>query len=116
VSALHSGGLATEVVVSNRSFLRLGAAAFAVALAACSEHADVSLTPAQQKKVEAALVSSPSPQHKVGAVIEDQVRLVGYDLDRTEVAPGETFTISYYVEALADSMADNKVFVHFQGR
>lgn len=102
--------------MSNRSFLRLGAAAFAVALAACSEHADVSLTPAQQKKVEAALVSSPSPQHKVGAVIEDQVRLVGYDLDRTEVAPGETFTISYYVEALADSMADNKVFVHFQGR
>lgn len=93
----------------------LKAALLAVALGACSEHATPTLTPAQQKKVEAAFVTAPKPQHAVGANIEDQVRLIGYDIDKTEVAPGESFTVTWYVEALAEPMGDNNIFVHFQG-
>ena len=65
-------------------------AALSLSVLACSEHADVALTPAQQKKVEAAFVTAPAPQTKVDAVIDGQVRLIGYDIDKTELAPGET--------------------------
>ncbi len=84
---------------------------------ACAEHADLSLTPAQKKKVEAAVVTAAEakPQKTTDAVIEDQVRLIGYDLDRTEVAAGETVTITYYLEALAEPMGDNMIFVHLEG-
>lgn len=91
--------------------------AAALTLVGCKEYPDVHLTPAQQKKVEAHLLATrPKPQHEVGAVIEDQVRLIGYDIDKTEVAPGETFTITYYIEALKEPLDDNMLFVHFQGR
>ncbi|MEZ4475177.1 MAG: hypothetical protein R3F60_31175 [bacterium] len=58
----------------------------------------------------------PTPQHAVGAVIEDQVRLVGYDIDKTSVKPGETLTVTWYIEGLTDRPDDNMLFVHLQGR
>ena len=82
----------------------------------CAEHAAPTLTPAQKKKTEAAIVTEAKPSVPVGAVIEDQVRLLGYDLDRTTVAPGQTFTVTYYIEALGEPMGDNSLFVHLQGR
>jgi hypothetical protein len=86
-------------------------------LAGCSEYAEPTLTPAQQKKVAANLLqAAPTPQYPVGAVIEDQIRLIGYDLDKTTVKVGETLTITWYLEALTEPMGDNKLFVHFQGR
>jgi len=113
---LDCGPSALEVTVSNVLSRAAVVAALSLSVLACSEHADVALTPAQQKKVEAAFVTAPTPQIKVDAVVDGQVRLIGYDIDKTELAPGETFTISYYVEALADTMGDNNVFVHLQGR
>lgn len=92
------------------------AAALALGMASCAEHAALSLTPAQQKKVEASIVAEAKPQHPVNAVIEDQIRLIGVDLDRTEVAPGGVLTVTWYLEALSDSMGDNNLFVHLQGR
>lgn len=85
--------------------------------AGCQEYAEPSLTPAQKKKVEAHLLAeTPTPKHPIGAVIEDQIKLIGYDLDKTEAAPGDRVTITYYLEVLAEQPADNKIFVHFQGR
>ena len=82
----------------------------------CQEYAEVTLTPAQQKKVEAfTLTAAPSPQNPLNVVIEDQVRLLGYDLDKKEVKAGESITITYYFEALAHPMGDNNMFFHFQG-
>ena len=99
--------------MSLRALLPIAALAFA----ACQEYPDVTLTPAQKKKVQAhVLAEKPTPQHTIGAVIEDQVQLIGYDLDKSEVKPGETFTITYYIESLADPKADNRMFVHLQGR
>src|SRR5688572_12453124 len=91
----------------------------AVLLGACREYPDQALTPAQKKKVEAHLLTAdptPPPQHIVGAIIEDQVELIGYDVDRTEVAPGETFAVTWYIRALKEPLDDNMLFVHFQGR
>lgn len=86
-------------------------------VAGCSEYAEPTLTPAQQKKVSAhRLTAAPSPQHPVGAVIEDQVKLLGYDLDKTTARPGEQITITWYLEGLAEQPGDNNLFVHFQGR
>ncbi|MCA9538349.1 MAG: carbohydrate-binding family 9-like protein [Myxococcales bacterium] len=101
------------------SFARLSISAPLALLLAwgCQEYAEPALTPAQQKKVEAHLLAAPpTPQHAIGAVIEDQVKLLGYDIDKTEVAPGDTLTVTYYLEVLAESPADNMIFVHFQGR
>ena len=83
---------------------------------ACQEYAEVTLTPAQQKKVESFILTSPpSPQHPVNAVIENQIKLLGYDIDKTVVKAGQSLTITYYFEALSDPMGDNNMFFHFQG-
>ncbi len=100
-----------------RSLLALLTTATLFLFAACQEHAEPTLTPGQKKKVEANLLKeTPKPQHAIGAVIENQVKLLGYDLDRTEVDPGGKVTITYYIESLAEKPDDNKIFVHFQGR
>ena len=92
-------------------------ALFALVAAGCQEYAEPTLTPGQKKKVEAHLLSeAPTPQHPVGAIIEGQVKLIGYDVDKTKAKPGEKVNITYYIEVLAEKPEDNKIFVHFQGR
>ncbi|MFN3201832.1 MAG: carbohydrate-binding family 9-like protein [Bradymonadia bacterium] len=83
----------------------------------CSEHLEATITPAQQKKVDAHLLSeAPTPKFPIGAIIEDQVKLIGLDLDRTEFKPGDQLTVTWYIEALVDGREDNMLFVHLQGR
>ncbi len=99
------------------TLVRAALAIVVLGLVACQEHAEPSLTPGQQKKVEANLLSAaPTPRFPIGAIIEDQVKLIGVDIDKTEVAPGETVTVTWYIEGLADKPGDNSLFVHFQGR
>ncbi len=86
-------------------------------LFSCQEYAEQTLTPGQKKKVEASFLKErPKPQHEVGAIIENQLLLIGYDIDKTRAKPGETVTVTYYLEALAEKMADNMIFTHFQGK
>ncbi|MCA9548146.1 MAG: hypothetical protein KC613_27265, partial [Myxococcales bacterium] len=88
-------------------------AVLALAFTGCQEYAEPTLTPAQQKKVQAHLLTAaPQPQHPVGAVFGDQVKLVGYDLDKAQVKPGDTLTVTWYLEGLAEPMGDNMPFVH----
>ena len=92
-------------------------ALLALAAAGCQEYAEPTLTPGQKKKVEAHLLAAaPTPQHTIGAVVEDQVKLIGYDIDKTSAKPGERVKVTYYIEVLAEKPDDNKIFVHFQGR
>ena len=77
----------------------------------------MSLTPGQQKKIQQHILSeAPTPQYLVNAVIEDQIKLIGYDINTRRAKPGDLVTVTYYLEALADKMGDNQIFVHFQGR
>ena len=83
---------------------------------ACSEYDEPTLTPGQKKRVQAHILTEATPQHPLNVVVENQVELLGYDLDKTRVAHGETVRITYYIKALADRMDDNKIFVHLQGK
>lgn len=93
----------------------LGLSALAVLTLACQEYADPTLTPGQKKKVETHRLKEAKPQKVVNAVIEDQIKLIGYDIDKTKVKPGDRVTITYYLEALNTPKDDNKIFVHLQG-
>ena len=42
----------------------------------------------------------------------DQIRLIGYELDRTEVRPGDTLHLTLYWEAVQPPGIDYSVFVH----
>jgi 4-amino-4-deoxy-L-arabinose transferase-like glycosyltransferase len=44
-----------------------------------------------------------------------QVRFLGYDLDKTKIRPGESFTVTLYWQALKPLPADYTVFVHLAG-
>jgi hypothetical protein len=48
--------------------------------------------------------------HRLG----DQVALIGYDLDRAAVQPGETVRLRLYWQALQHPVADYTVFAHIR--
>ena len=54
----------------------------------------------------------PSLRHRVGAVLGNQVELVGYDLSSDEVAAGDTLTVTLTWRALAEMTRDYTVFTH----
>jgi hypothetical protein len=79
---------------------------------------DVSLNESEQTQVKASLFpdrDSVKPQKMVGAVIEDQVRLIGYDINKSRARPGDTVVVTYYLEGLTDEPIDSEIFVHLQG-
>ena len=58
--------------------------------------------------------SSPSVQHPVflNANLGDQIKLVGYHLDKESYRPGDTINVTLYWPALQEMDKDYKVFVH----
>jgi len=54
----------------------------------------------------------PNPTH---LNLGGEVALIGYSLDRTAAAPGETFHLTLYWEALADLDTNYSVFTHILG-
>lgn len=57
-------------------------------------------------------MNPPHFQHPVQAVLGEQVRLAGYDLNATQMPPGEALTITLYWQALREMTSDFKSFVH----
>jgi len=54
----------------------------------------------------------PPIQHPLTASLGDQIEFLGYDLDRTEVAPGGTLHLTLYWRALAEMRTSYTVFTH----
>ncbi|MCB0165833.1 MAG: DUF2142 domain-containing protein [Anaerolineae bacterium] len=54
----------------------------------------------------------PNPQE---LVFEDNIILTGYDLDRQQVKPGDTLTLTLFWQARRTPSANYKVFVHLTG-
>lgn len=54
----------------------------------------------------------PSFDHPVGARLGDQVQLLGYDLDRTTAAPGETIHLTLVWQCLKEMDTAYTVFTH----
>jgi len=75
------------------------------------------LTKEQERLVsESILTTAPTPQVPIDAVFDDKLRLIGVDLDKKEVRPGESLTVTWYWESLAEAPGDWKLFVHFEGK
>ncbi|UCC63682.1 MAG: hypothetical protein JSV36_01075 [Anaerolineae bacterium] len=58
----------------------------------------------------------PPIQHPLQANLGDQIEFLGYDLDRTEVASGETLHLTLYWRALAKIETNYTVFTHLLDR
>lgn len=88
-----------------------------LALGGCRGPRQRAWTKEQERQVAAAMLSErPTPQIPVDAVFDDALRLIGVDLDRTSVRPGDSLTVTWYWESLAEAQGDWKPFVHFEGR
>ena len=71
---------------------------------------EIELSEAERQEVEQSLFSNASevnPKIKVGAIIEDQIRLIGIDLSRSSARPNDVVEITYYIESLIDQTQDN---------
>jgi hypothetical protein len=78
---------------------------------------EVSLTPAQEAHVKAQLLSeAPTPQRALNVTFGEAFKLIGVDMSATEVRPGQSVTVTYYLEGLSDEPQDYKVLTHLQGR
>jgi hypothetical protein len=64
--------------------------------------------------VRATATRPPTPQHPLEANLDNQVRLLGYDLEGQFVA-GDTLHLSLFWEALSHPKKDYTVFVHLVG-
>ena len=58
----------------------------------------------------------PPIQHPLQANLGDRVELLGYDLDRTQAAPGDALHLTLYWRALAEMETGYTVFVHLLDR
>ncbi len=88
----------------------------AVAFTGCRRPRERAWTKEQERTVNAAILTErPKPKMVVDAVFDDRVRLVGADIDKTEVRPGDSFTVTWYWESLAEAPGPWKAFVHFEG-
>ncbi len=63
--------------------------------------------------IPAAFVQQPQPAHQLHANLDNQVLLVGYDLDC--MTPDGRVALTLYWQALADLKIDYHVFVHLAG-
>jgi len=90
--------------------------ALAVALGGCRKPRERALTKDQQRQIEEAILAeAPTPQIPIGATFDDRVRLIGVDVDRPQIAPGQSLKVTWYWESLAAAPGGWKVFVHFEG-
>lgn len=65
----------------------------------CVERA-VELSEAERTQLrDNILREAPSPQHTLDVSFENRARLIGYDIDRETVVPGQAFTITWYWHA-----------------
>jgi 4-amino-4-deoxy-L-arabinose transferase-like glycosyltransferase len=59
-------------------------------------------------------VQGPSPEHPLDLVLGGKLRLLGYDISATRLAPGETLAVSLYWQALAPMDVRYRAFVHIE--
>jgi len=58
---------------------------------------------------------APTIQHAAHATLGENIRLVGYDLDRAQIAPGETLQLTLHWQTAAPIGQSYKVFTHLIG-
>jgi hypothetical protein len=66
-------------------------------------------------RIEGHYFSPPTIGHRQEASLGEQIALLGYDLDASEVRPGEMVALTLYWRARAPIRGQYKVFVHLLG-
>ncbi|MEW5960635.1 MAG: glycosyltransferase family 39 protein [Chloroflexota bacterium] len=61
------------------------------------------------------LLAGRPPQHQANYQLGEGIRLVGYDLDRTESIPGDTLHLTLHWQAAANNQVDYTVFTQLLG-
>jgi hypothetical protein len=87
--------------------------ALAVAAAGCGE--DTNPMTANKGKAVANLIlhgSKIKPEHPLAADFDGKVKLLGYDLEPETVAPGESFTVTWYWSCVQAPGPGYKLFTH----
>jgi hypothetical protein len=74
------------------------------------------IAPAYAGPPRMTLADIPQSAVAIGNTYEDAIRLVAVEQDRTEIAPGETVTVTLYWQALKQIDEDLLVYVHVLGR
>ncbi len=74
------------------------------------------LTKEQQQQIQEALLEKvPEVEHPVGALFDGGVRLVGVDLEKDAVKPGQRLKVTWVWEVVEDlPPGDWMIFVHFE--
>lgn len=96
--------------------LTLTAALALATVGGCRKPRERANTKEQQRQIDDALLSAqPTPMIPVNALLDGKVRLIGIDLDKREVQPGQQLKVTWYWESLAEAPGGWKIFVHFEG-
>ena len=80
---------------------------------------EVSLSESEARLVEQSILrdaDEAKPSIIINAIMEDQARLIGIDIDRKSARPNEVVKVTYYIESLTDTPEDCEIFVHLQGK
>ncbi|MBN1652219.1 MAG: carbohydrate-binding family 9-like protein [Deltaproteobacteria bacterium] len=71
------------------------------------------LTPADKERLKTLISkTAPRPSNKLDIKFEDKVLLLGYDLDKRHIQPGELFKITWYWKAEKDVGSGWQIFTH----
>jgi hypothetical protein len=86
-----------------------------VALASCTSDVEP-LTPAQRQAVEEYVSKvAPSPANALDASFGGKVKLLGYDVDRSEWQPGDTLRVTWYWQAVEPLEKGWALFTRIEG-
>lgn len=73
----------------------------------------IELTTNQKQQLQSHLIDqAPEPDHEIGAQFNDNIELLGVDIDG-RFEPGEPIELTWYWRADADVSTDWQIFVHF---
>src|SRR5690554_1881525 len=61
------------------------------------------------------LEQEPTPQYKVGAIFNDEIEFIGFDVEQP-IAAGKPATFTWYWKALKDINQNWQVFVHLDSK
>ena len=94
--------------------LLAGVVAIAVAAAPGCGEDKTNITSNKSKAVAKLILqgSSAKPKHKLGAVLDGKVELLGYDVEPERVAPGGSFTVTWYWKCIEAPGPGYRLFTH----
>ncbi len=74
------------------------------------------IAPAYAKPPLLSSEALPSATHRLDITYDQKIKLIGYELDKKRVRPGESFFLTLYWQSLAKMQENYSIFIHLYGR